>query len=66
MTAPSQARVLLDDLRRVPNAKGTGFENRTLEPIREVVIQEQRIGLVKRRSMMRIMARRTKATTVLA
>ena len=29
-------------------------------------IQEQRLGLVKRRSMMRIMARRTKAATVRA
>jgi hypothetical protein len=37
-----------------------------LEPIQEVKIQRQGIGLVKRRSMMRIMARRTKATTVLA
>jgi hypothetical protein len=32
-----------------------------LEPIQEVAIQGQRAGLVKRRSMMRIMARRTKA-----
>ena len=30
-------------------------------PIQEVRIQEQRAGLVKRRSIMRIMARRTKA-----
>jgi len=37
-----------------------------LEPIQEVEIQRQGIGLVKRRSMMRIMARRTKAATVLA
>ncbi len=37
-----------------------------LEPIQEVGIHEQRVGLVKRLSMMRIMARRTKAATVLA
>lgn len=37
-----------------------------LEPIQEVEIHEQRLGLVKRLSMMRIMARRTKAATVLA
>ena len=37
-----------------------------LEPIQEVEIERQGIGLVRRRSMMRIMARRTKATTVLA
>ncbi len=32
-----------------------------LEPIQEVRIQEQRVGLVNRRSMMRIIARRMKA-----
>jgi hypothetical protein len=37
-----------------------------LDPIPEDEIQEQGLGLVKRRSMMRIMARRTKAATVLA
>ena len=37
-----------------------------LEPIREVEIEEQGVGLVKRLSIMRIMARRMKATTVLA
>ena len=37
-----------------------------LEPIQEDWIHEQRLGLVKRLSMMRIMARRTKAATVLA
>ena len=36
------------------------------EPIQEDWIHEQRLGLVKRLSMMRIMARRTKAATVLA
>ena len=44
-------------------------EDRTsfiLEPIQEVEIHEQRLGLVKRLSMMRIMARRMKAATVLA
>ena len=35
-----------------------------LEPIQEVEIHEQGLGLVKRRSMMRIMARRMKAATV--
>ena len=35
-----------------------------LEPIPEVWIHAQEIRLVKRRSMMRIMARRTKAATV--
>jgi sterol desaturase/sphingolipid hydroxylase (fatty acid hydroxylase superfamily) len=37
-----------------------------LEPIQEVRIQIERHGLVKRRSMMRIMARRMKAATVVA
>jgi hypothetical protein len=37
-----------------------------LEPIREEGIQGQGLSLVKRLSMMRIMARRMKATTVLA
>jgi len=37
-----------------------------LEPIQEVPIHEQRDGLVKRRSMRRIMASRTKAATVRA
>ena len=37
---------------------------RVLEPFREVWIQEQGFSLVKRLSMMRIMANRTKATTV--
>ena len=37
-----------------------------LEPIQEVLIQRQRFDLVKRRSIMRIMARRMKAATVLA
>jgi hypothetical protein len=37
-----------------------------LEPIQEVRIHEQRDGLVKRRSMRRIMARRMKAATVRA
>jgi hypothetical protein len=36
------------------------------EPIQEERIHEQRLGLVRRLSMMRIMARRTKAATVLA
>ena len=36
---------------------------RALEPIQEVGIQEQWAGLVKRRSMMRIMARRMEAAT---
>jgi hypothetical protein len=33
----------------------------SLEPIQEVRIQEQRVGLVNRRSMMRIIARRMNA-----
>ncbi len=37
-----------------------------LEPIPEVEIHGQRVGLVKRLSMRRIMARRTKASTVRA
>jgi hypothetical protein len=37
-----------------------------LEPIPEVEIQGQGIGRVRRRSMRRIMARRTKAATVRA
>ena len=37
-----------------------------LEPIQEVEIHGQTFDLVKRRSMMRIMARRMKATTVVA
>ena len=36
------------------------------EPIQELAIHRQGVGGVKRLSMMRIMARRTKATTVLA
>jgi hypothetical protein len=35
-----------------------------LEPIHEVWIHEQEVGFVKRLSMRRIMARRTKAATV--
>jgi hypothetical protein len=42
------------------------YENDVSDPIPEDEIQEQGLGLVKRRSMMRIMARRTKAATVLA
>ena len=42
------------------------FLDRLLEPIQEVAIHRQGVGGVKRLSMMRIMARRTKATTVLA
>jgi hypothetical protein len=38
----------------------------TLEPIQEEWIHEQRVGLVSRLSMRRIIARRTKAATVLA
>jgi hypothetical protein len=34
-----------------------------LEPIQEVKIQEQRVGLVNCRSMMRIIARRINAAT---
>ena len=37
-----------------------------LEPIRKDAIHKQRLGLVSRLSMMRIMARRTKAATVVA
>ena len=37
-----------------------------LEPIRKVMTHEQALGLVKRLSMRRIMASRTKATAVLA
>jgi ABC-type cobalamin transport system permease subunit len=37
-----------------------------LEPIQEDWIHEQRVGLVKRLRMRRIMARRMKATTVRA
>ena len=37
-----------------------------LEPIQEEWIHDQGVGLVKRLSMMRIIARRTKAATVLA
>jgi hypothetical protein len=37
-----------------------------LEPIREVWIHDVGFGLVRRLSMMRIMAGRTKAATVLA
>jgi hypothetical protein len=42
------------------------YGTKSLEPIQEVEIHEQRLGLVKRLSMMRIMARRMKAATVLA
>ena len=41
-------------------------ELQALEPIQELAIHRQGVGGVKRLSMMRIMARRTKATTVLA
>jgi hypothetical protein len=40
------------------------FSCHFLEPIQEEWIHEQRFGLVKRLSMMRIIARRTKAATV--
>ena len=42
------------------------IERNSLEPIQELAIHRQGVGGVKRLSMMRIMARRTKATTVLA
>lgn len=42
------------------------FRFKTLEPIPEVTIQVQGIGRVKRRSMMRIMAMRTKVAAVRA
>jgi len=45
---------------------GAGIQSLTLEPIQEVEIHGQTFDLVKRRSMMRIMARRMKATTVVA
>jgi hypothetical protein len=38
----------------------------SLEPIREVRIHEEGFAAASRRSMMRIMARRTKAATVVA
>lgn len=40
------------------------FKIAQLEPIQEEWVHEQGFGLVKRLSMMRIMARRTKAATV--
>jgi hypothetical protein len=43
---------------------GTFSTPQALEPIQEEWIHEQGFGLVKRLSMMRIMARRTKAATV--
>ena len=39
---------------------------RVSEPVQEDLVHEQGLGLVKRLSMMRIMARRTNAATVLA
>jgi len=50
-------------LLRIPYSKACLL---TLEPIQEVEIHGQTFDLVKRRSMMRIMARRMKATTVVA
>jgi predicted DNA-binding ribbon-helix-helix protein len=50
------------DLKAIASEKNTTIS----EPIQEEWIHEQRFGLVKRLSMMRIIARRTKAATVLA
>ena len=48
------------------NPLDTGFaDSCLLEPIREDLIQEHWVERVRRLSMMRIMARRTKAATVL-
>jgi hypothetical protein len=44
-----------------PNVRHTICYDAILEPIQEVRIQEQRVGLVNRRSMMRIIARRINA-----
>ena len=54
---------------RIPGRRATcrsPLQISILEPIQEVRIHEQRDGLVKRRSMRRIMARRMKAATVRA
>ena len=48
------------------NTTLTAGQTNYLEPIQEVWIQRQRFDLVKRRSMMRTIARRIKAATVLA
>jgi hypothetical protein len=45
---------------------GNFCRDKNLEPIQEEQIHEQRVGLVSRLSMMRIIARRTKAATVVA
>ena len=42
------------------------FDDTELEPIQEEMFHEQRLVLVRRLSMMRILARRTKASTVAA
>ena len=47
-----------------PRRIGRAVDFVHLEPIQEEWIHEQRFGLVKRLSMMRIIARRTKAATV--
>ena len=55
--------------RSAPHARGAARSlevNPNSEPIQELAIHRQGVGGVKRLSMMRIMARRTKATTVLA
>jgi hypothetical protein len=50
-----------------PITPKTGFLfHAETQPIQEVEIHEQRLSLVKRLSMMRIMARRMKAALVLA
>ena len=59
-------RLLVQSVRYAPRSVVWQLFAGALEPIPEVESQEQGIGLVKRLSMMRIMARRTKAATVLA
>src|SRR5271167_973252 len=61
MTLQTKLALLRAKFEAVETPEERAIMRRTLEPIQEVAIQGQRAGLVKRRSMMRIMARRTKA-----
>ena len=72
-THQATATPSLDEHRPICQSCGRGkldlideWPHPVLEPIREEGIQGQGLSLVKRLSMMRIMARRMKATTVLA
>jgi hypothetical protein len=57
----AKARMRGDGPAYIPVGRSIRYSEAALEPIQEVRIQEQRVGLVSRRSMMRIIARRINA-----